>query len=91
MCVARELTKKFEEIARGTASQMIDKFSKVKPKGEFVLVIEGEKAPEKAGIDPEMLVDDLIEAGIPKSNAVKIVAKRLKVPKNLLYRATLKD
>ena len=91
MCAARELTKKFEEVARGRISEIIKKFSRTKPRGEFVLIIEGEKAAEKVSVDPEILVNDLVEAGVPKSSAVKIVANRLKVPKNLLYRKTLSD
>jgi 16S rRNA (cytidine1402-2'-O)-methyltransferase len=91
MCAARELTKKFEEVARGRISELIKKFSRTKPRGEFVLIIEGEKAAEKVSVDPEILVNDLVEAGVPKSSAVKIVANRLKVPKNLLYRKTLSD
>ena len=89
MCAARELTKKFEEVIRGRISELIKKFALAKPRGEFVLIIEGEKAPDKVSVDPQILVDDLVEAGVPKSTAVKIVANRLKVPKNLLYRTTL--
>jgi 16S rRNA (cytidine1402-2'-O)-methyltransferase len=91
ICIARELTKKFEEVTRGRISELIKKFTSSKPRGEFVLVIEGEKAIKEVKVDPEKLVADLIASGIPKSNAVKIVASRLKVPKNELYRTTLKD
>lgn len=37
--VARELTKKFEEISREKASKLIEKFTKIPPKGEFIVVI----------------------------------------------------
>ena len=37
--VARELTKKFEEISRAKTSLLLDKFKKIPPKGEFILVI----------------------------------------------------
>jgi len=37
--VARELTKKFEEILRGTPEFIIGKLNKNKPRGEFVIVI----------------------------------------------------
>ncbi|MBR5938646.1 MAG: 16S rRNA (cytidine(1402)-2'-O)-methyltransferase [Clostridiales bacterium] len=37
----RELTKRYEEVVRGTLSEVIDHFTKVPPKGEFVLVLEG--------------------------------------------------
>jgi len=36
---ARELTKKFEEVRRGTASDLFSYFSLTKPKGEFVLLV----------------------------------------------------
>ncbi len=41
ICVCREMTKKFEEILRGTSEQVLEKIHR-KPKGEFVLLI----APE---------------------------------------------
>lgn len=41
IAVCRELTKKFEEIIRGTATEVLDKFKTKKPLGEFVIVIEG--------------------------------------------------
>jgi 16S rRNA (cytidine1402-2'-O)-methyltransferase len=37
--VARELTKKFEEIVRGTPEAIRGKFTKIKPRGEFVIII----------------------------------------------------
>jgi 16S rRNA (cytidine1402-2'-O)-methyltransferase len=43
MVVARELTKKFEEIKRGTPEEIKEYFEKGKVKGELVLVIEGAK------------------------------------------------
>ncbi len=36
---AREITKKFEEVLRGTASDILETFKKKKPKGEFVLLV----------------------------------------------------
>jgi 16S rRNA (cytidine1402-2'-O)-methyltransferase len=87
--IARELTKKFEEVTRGRVSDIIDSFSKRKPKGEFVIVIEGAKISKKELGDPELLVRDMMKAGLPRSEAVKIAAKRLDVSKNQLYRATL--
>jgi 16S rRNA (cytidine1402-2'-O)-methyltransferase len=41
VAVCRELTKKFEEIVRGKAGDVIEKFKKKKPKGEVVVVVEG--------------------------------------------------
>jgi len=37
--VAREITKKFEEIKTNTASNLIEEFQKSKPRGEFVILL----------------------------------------------------
>jgi len=39
--VSRELTKKFEETINGTLTQLVDHFTKNDPRGEIVLVVEG--------------------------------------------------
>jgi 16S rRNA (cytidine1402-2'-O)-methyltransferase len=39
--IARELTKKFEEVFRGTVSEAIEKLQVTPPRGEFTLVIAG--------------------------------------------------
>jgi 16S rRNA (cytidine1402-2'-O)-methyltransferase len=41
LCVARELTKKFEEFRRGTARELLAHYQEHPPKGEIVLVISG--------------------------------------------------
>jgi len=41
IAVCRELTKKFEEVVRGTIDDAITYFSSVRIRGEFVLIIEG--------------------------------------------------
>jgi 16S rRNA (cytidine1402-2'-O)-methyltransferase len=39
LCVARELTKKFEEFRRGAAGELLARYEKHPPKGEIVLLI----------------------------------------------------
>ena len=41
LCVARELTKKFEEFRRGTAAELLAHYEERPPKGEIVLLISG--------------------------------------------------
>ena len=41
LCVARELTKKFEEFRRGLASELLAHYEAHRPKGEIVLVVSG--------------------------------------------------
>lgn len=46
-CVAREISKKFEEYQRGTLSEVIAYFEKKSVKGEIVVVVEGAKSAAK--------------------------------------------
>jgi len=39
--VSREISKKFEETVRGTATELMAHFENKAPKGEFVVVVEG--------------------------------------------------
>lgn len=41
LCVARELTKKFEEFRRGTAAELLRHYETKPPKGEITFVISG--------------------------------------------------
>ena len=92
--VAREMTKKFEEISRGKTSDLIKKFSKIRPKGEFVIIIEGKEERkeleelEEKDAAKELMID-MIKAGVSKSEAAKIVSSRLGLKKNELYKLTL--
>jgi 16S rRNA (cytidine1402-2'-O)-methyltransferase len=39
LCLARELTKKFEEFRRGSPAELLAHFQKQEPRGEFCLVL----------------------------------------------------
>jgi len=39
--VARELTKKFEEVSRGPVSGLLERYGEKKPKGEMVIIVGG--------------------------------------------------
>lgn len=45
--ISREITKKFEETFRGTVAEAMIHFAKKKPKGEFVVVMEGKPKKQK--------------------------------------------
>lgn len=47
ICVAREMTKMFEEYWRGTVSGALDYFKSQAPRGEFTLVVEGKTQGER--------------------------------------------
>lgn len=78
VAVARELTKLYEEIWRGTLSGAIAHFEATGPRGEFTLVIGG--AEEKPSVwNVEQVQSALAEqraAGVPGREAAKIVAQR---------------
>ena len=83
LCAARELTKLYEEFFRGSADAAREHFAKTAPRGEFTLVIEGKtedggRRTENAVWDDARVreaVRDLIAAGLPRTDAVKRVAR----------------
>ena len=53
IAVARELTKVHEEVARGTAVEIRDRFAKTAPRGEFVVVVKGIGKQRRAADDDD--------------------------------------
>ena len=80
--VCREITKIHEEIFRGKISEAIEFYKEIK--GEIVIVVE----KCKNEINLEDLLDEVkieISKGLSNKDAVKFVAKKYGVSKNLLY------
>ena len=77
VAVCRELTKRFEEIARGSALEVADRFAEA-PKGEITLVL-----------GPGSAVSDLVAAGTPRRVAADVVARLTDMSRNELYRGSL--
>ena len=89
MAAGRELTKLHEEFFRGTVSECLAWLTQKPPRGEFSLVIaQAAKALVEDGmaaVDPLAKVIALIADGMPKKEALQVVAKENKVPKRELY------
>lgn len=88
VAVCRELTKRFEEIARGTAAELAERFD-APPKGEVTLVVA---AGAVDGADPDearAAVAELVAAGLPRRVAADVVARLTGLGRNELYRSTL--
>ena len=87
IALAREITKKFEEVVRGKVSEIIEITDTLK--GEMVVVCSGyvEDNNKYANVDPIAQVDELIVAGVIKNDAIKMVAKRIGITKQELYKA----
>jgi 16S rRNA (cytidine1402-2'-O)-methyltransferase len=87
VAVCRELTKRFEEVVRGRADELAERFTEP-PKGEVTLVV----APGAAAVDVDgalAAVGELVAAGAPRGVAAEVVARLSGVPRNDLYRGTL--
>ena len=85
--VCRELTKRFEEVRRGSLADLAETAGEVK--GEITLVIG---AGEVAGPDESAAVagvDELVAAGVPRRQAAELVARLTGTARNRLYRRSL--
>jgi 16S rRNA (cytidine1402-2'-O)-methyltransferase len=91
VAVARELTKAFEEVWRGTLEGAVAHLDAAEPRGEYVLVLAGAPAPEAPSVDTvEGALRAHREAGADKRSAVAAVASELGVPKRQVYEAALR-
>ena len=90
VAVCRELTKVHEEVARGTAAELAERYADSPPKGEVVLVLGPASKPEG---DPEGLppgleqLGRLVRAGAKPRPAAQAVAELTGGSANALYRA----
>jgi 16S rRNA (cytidine1402-2'-O)-methyltransferase len=87
VAVCRELTKRFEQVVRGTAAELAERLVEP-PKGEITLVV----GAGVATADPEsarQAVADLVAAGTPRGVAAEVVARLTDTSRNDLYRGSL--
>jgi 16S rRNA (cytidine1402-2'-O)-methyltransferase len=88
--VAREISKKFEETATGTLSELARRYADAPPRGEIVIVVAppGEAEAASAAEVDEALREAM--ARLSPSRAAAEVAATLGVPKRLAYERALK-
>jgi 16S rRNA (cytidine1402-2'-O)-methyltransferase len=87
VAVCRELTKRFEEVVRGTSADVAVKFSEA-PRGEITLVLG--PGSDAADLDAAVsAVGELVDAGIARRRAADLVARLTGAARNELYRRTL--
>jgi len=89
MAIVRELTKLHEEVFRGTTSEAIEHFQQ--PKGEFTIVVEGNKLEIKPALTAEVETEikDFQKQGIPAKEAIARLSATTGLPRKELYRAWL--
>jgi 16S rRNA (cytidine1402-2'-O)-methyltransferase len=92
LAVCRELTKRFEQVVRGTAAELALRFDSP-PKGEITLVVgraAGAGEPDASlAADAVAAVAALVSAGTPRKLAVEVVSGLTGTARNELYRASL--
>jgi len=91
LAACRELTKIHEEVFRGKVSEALEHFSE--PKGEFTLVIEGNKAesPKELTADISKKLHDLRRSGMSAKEAIAGLVAETGLSKRELYRAWLEQ
>ena len=89
VAVCRELTKKFEEVVRGTPASVAAQLRQP-VKGEITLVVgptERAVKPEEASLAASA-VAELVAAGVGRRAAADLVARLTGIPRNTLYRGS---
>jgi 16S rRNA (cytidine1402-2'-O)-methyltransferase len=87
--VCRELTKRFEEVARGSLEELAGRFHDG-AKGEITLVLgPGEPAAPDEAAAAAAAVSELVASNVPRGRAADVVSRLTGVPRNRLYRASL--
>ena len=92
ICLARELTKPYEEYLHGTHHEILEVIDEIK--GEIVLVIEGatrkEMKEDLIASTIEKHMQYYLEQGLDEKNAMKMVAKDRGVSKSQIYQQVKK-
>ena len=92
-CVAREITKLYEETIRGRLSEILAEVKSRKIKGEVVLVVESYKKEKIKGYTENDIKKEfakLIFQNIPKKAALKIIISRYDIDRQTLYNISTK-
>lgn len=92
--VNRELTKKYQEIIRQDIESVINLFNEKDVKGEFVLIVDGFKGEKTlyndySDLNEREYVEALLQDGMNKKDAIKVVCKERKLKKDIVYKQVL--
>jgi 16S rRNA (cytidine1402-2'-O)-methyltransferase len=85
--LARELTKIHEEFLRGTPREILEIIAaRAALKGELTVLIAKDETPEPDERPLTDAVEELVQAGVPKMEALKTVARRRGLSKREVYK-----
>ncbi len=82
-CIARELTKTYEEYIRGKISSLL---TIENLKGEIVLIVEGHQETKEFVENPHVKIDEFVSLGYKPNEAIKEVSKLFHLDKKELYK-----
>jgi 16S rRNA (cytidine1402-2'-O)-methyltransferase len=85
VAVARELTKIYETVWRGTIDAAVAHLSTTAPRGEYVIVLQGAPPRDEVSDDEIRSALHLALAGHSRKDAVEAVVGQLEVPKRRVY------
>ncbi|MBQ7668559.1 MAG: 16S rRNA (cytidine(1402)-2'-O)-methyltransferase [Clostridia bacterium] len=92
--LAREMTKIHEEIIRDKLSNIIEKFEIDSPRGEFVIIVEGNNEVVKENFWEDLSINEHVEyyigQGLKSMDAMKKVAQDRGVTKREIYNQYVK-
>ena len=91
VAVARELTKRHEEVWRGTLGAALEYFRGVQPRGEFTLVVAGHPPEVRVWSDAELdtAIDEGLARGASPSQLARELAAQSGHPRQAVYRRIL--
>lgn len=92
IALAREITKKHEEINRGTIEEVIEVVDELK--GEMVLIVEGNLDEEETNVFDQSIIEhvnEYIHKGMSTKDAIKEVSQQRHISKNQVYQEYHKD
>lgn len=93
IAVCRELTKKFQEVQRGSLAEVAAIWQEREPKGEYVLVLEGAPPIEEQAVSPEEVAEHLarlMAGGMKHKAAAKELAAQYGLSVSEVYDLGLK-
>jgi 16S rRNA (cytidine1402-2'-O)-methyltransferase len=90
LAVCRELTKRYEEVVTGSAAELADRFREG-VRGEITLVLGPSGTAQSAVAEKDAIaaVNELVEAGVPRRGAARVIGRLVGLAPNRLYRGSL--
>jgi len=84
LSISREISKKYEQIYRGTPKEVLQELNEIK--GEFVIVVEYKETTDNyEDISIKEHVEKYIKDGYKTMDAIKVVSKERSIPKGEVY------